>query len=105
MLEDALKNTRNIHRLILTISFVTIVFSLSIDHPRDKEEQLEALSKLGAVPFIDYKDFAEKAVNDFEESTLQILVDQINTRLKQENYTLFNTHHIGEAFSKNVQFN
>lgn len=102
MLEDALKNTRNIHRLILTISFITIVFSLSIDFPQDKKLQLDSLDKLSAVPFLNYNAFVETKVAEFELATLQTIAEKVNARLGQENYILFNTHHIGEAFAKNA---
>lgn len=102
MLEDALKNTRNIHRLILTVSFITIVFSLSINFPKDKKEQLDSLEKLSAVPFLNYNSFVEAEVAAFELATLQTLAEKLNSRLEQKGYILFNTHHIGEAFAKNA---
>jgi hypothetical protein len=102
MLEDALKNTRNIHRLILTISFITIVFSMSIDFPKDKKQQLDSLHKLSTVPFLNYNAFVEAQVAKFELATLQSIAEKVNARLVQEGYTLFNAHHIGEAFAKNA---
>jgi len=102
MLEDALKNTRNIHRLILTISFITIVFSMSIDFPKGKKQQLDTLAKLSAVPFLDYNEFVKEKIAAFELSTLQTVAEKVNARLEEEGYILFNTHHIGEAFAKNT---
>ena len=36
MVEDALKSTRTLHQLIMTVSLVTLVFALSVSLPEDK---------------------------------------------------------------------
>lgn len=102
MLEDALKNIRNIHRLLLTVSFITIIFSLSISFPEDKVQQLSTLKLLSDVPFMAYDQFTEKKVKAFEEKELLNVANKLNKKLESKGYILLNIHHIGEALSKNI---
>ena len=73
MIEDALKNIRNIHRIILTISFITIVFSVSISAPQDKKQQLALLNKLIEFDFSEYDKFVEKKVDEPFISFIKII--------------------------------
>jgi len=59
MIEDALKSTRTLHRLIMTVSLVTIVFALSINLPEDKAAQKQIIDDLVAIDFTDYNAFVE----------------------------------------------
>ena len=55
MIEDALKSTRNLHRLILAVSLVTLVFSLSLNSEETKRAQKAAIDALRQVNFLAYE--------------------------------------------------
>ncbi len=102
MIEDALKSLRNIHRLIITVSFITLVFSMSIDAPKDIEKQRDLISELLLIDFLEYLEFVDQNVNQFESEQLTILSTQINDSLALDDYMIFNLEDIGNAFSQTV---
>lgn len=101
MIEDALKNIRNVHRLILTISFITLVFSLSISPPHDKKTQMELIKKLIEFNYLEYDSFVDQNIDDFFSPKLKELSKGLGEKIKKEALQIFNLHHIYEAFSRN----
>ncbi|WP_170409339.1 hypothetical protein [Ruegeria atlantica] len=64
MIEDALKSTRALHRLIMAVSLVTIVFALSIIPPEDKTQQKQIIDGLSLVNLTAYDEFAEARISE-----------------------------------------
>ena len=55
MIEDALKSTRNLNRLILVVSLVTLIFALSLKIEETKRIQKAAVDALLEVDFLAYE--------------------------------------------------
>lgn len=55
MIEDALKSTRNLHRLIIGVSLAVLVFSLSVYLPDEKIRQKSAIDALLDIDFLAYE--------------------------------------------------
>ena len=102
MIEDSLKNIRNIYRLILTVSFITIVFSLSINPPQAKKDQLKILNELNEFPFVEYDSFVRSKVEEFSLKTLVKLSKELEKNINDEDLLIYNLHHIHEAFATNA---
>jgi len=102
MIEDSLKNIRNIYRLILTVSFITIVFSLSISSPQDKKAQLEILNELNEFKFSKYDSFVRRKIDEFSSKTLLDLSKELRKNIKNEHLLIFNVDHVHEVFAKNI---
>lgn len=100
MVEDALKATRNLHRLIITVSLVTIVFSLSLKLPGDKVEQLKAIQQLIDFPFKDYDQYVVQRTDEFAARHLAAIGKGVNRDLVVAGLTVFNLHHIGEGLGR-----
>lgn len=95
MIEDALKAARNIHRLIISVSLLTVVFALSVELPKEKVQQLEELENLAKFPFMSYDNFVEAQV----EKTIPTLVEKRIQYLEQvlEGPMIFDLSKISEA--------
>ncbi len=98
MIEDALKSTRNVYRLILTIAFVTLIFSLSIESPSDKKKQLDHINQLLSFDFLAYQGFVDEQIKVATEQQYHELSQRIKDKIEQQGYSIFNLHHIAEAF-------
>ena len=55
MLEDALKATRTLHRLITTVSLVALVFAFSLVPPDEKIEQMDAIEYIMEADIEEYR--------------------------------------------------
>ena len=101
MIEDALKSIRNVHRLILTVSLITLVFSFSISPPKDKKTQMELIKKLIEFNYQEYDGFVDQTIDELFLPKLRELSKRLEEKLKIEALQIFNLHHIYEEFSKN----
>ena len=98
MIEDALKSTRTLHRLIMTVALVTIVFSLSISLPKDKAAQKEIIDGLIAIDFSQYDAFVSNKIERETTSTLVPIGEEVTKAIEAENHLVFNVDKIGDAF-------
>lgn len=101
MIEDALKNIRNVYRLILTVSFITLVFSLSISFPQDKKIRLTQIEKLIEFNFLEYVSFVDQSIDELFLPKLNKLSEDLKEKIEKQGLQIFNLHHIHEAFTKN----
>lgn len=97
MIDDALKATRTLHRLIITVSLLTIVFALSVELPRDKAFQLEQLEELVQIPFVDYNQFVDAKVGAFISELTSDRITALNQNL--EGPLVFSLDEISESIS------
>ena len=98
MIEDALKSTRTLHRLIMTVSLVTLVFASSLYLPSEKVTQREAIDALLNVDFLAYDQFVADQVEVFKQENLLPIGTSLNEEIDAGGYLVFNLHHLGEAF-------
>lgn len=97
MIEDALKSARNLHRLIIAVSLITLVFSLSLNLPPDKIRLKEAIDRLIDTDFLEYDTFVQDKVNVYAAQNLTPIAQKANESLEALNLQIFHLHHIGEA--------
>lgn len=76
MIEDSLKTTRNLHRLIVSVSAASIVFAMSLSVSDIKYEQWLDLKVLHSLSFKGYDEFAQEALASYARETLQPLSKQ-----------------------------
>ena len=99
IIEDALKTTRTLHRLILTASLATIVFPLSLKTLSDEHRWKAAIDALIQADFLAYEQFVQQKVEGASQEKLAPVVQKISSRLEAKNYLIFNIHHISERFA------
>ncbi len=102
MIEDALKSTRVFHRLILTVSLITVVFSLSLNLPEEKVRQKAIIDTLIASDFLVYENFIEKKIEAASKKQLHPIADSISERLNKGGFLVFGLDSIGDAFRNSV---
>lgn len=100
MIEDALKSTRNLHRLIVAVSLITLVFSLSLNLPRDKIALKEAIDRLIETDFLAYDQFVQEKVGQFAQANLRPIGQHVNERLDAGGRRIFQLRHIGEVLAE-----
>ena len=100
MIEDALKSARTLHRLIMTVALVTIVFSLSISLPTDKTRQKELIDGLIGTDFKAYLSYVETLVAAEQAATLKPIGDALSASLESGDHLIFNLGAIGDAIAK-----
>lgn len=76
MIEDSLRTTRNLHRLIVSVSAASIVFAMSFSVSEMKYEQWLDLKALQSLSFKGYDEFAQEALAAYSQETLQPLSKQ-----------------------------
>ena len=99
MIEDALKSTRTLHRLIMGVALATLVFALSIDLPRDKADLKDMVDRLLKVDLTGYAEFAEAEAAREGEAVLTPLGEDMTARLEAAGLPIFQLHHLGEAMA------
>ena len=102
MIEDALKSTRTLHRLIMTVSLVTIVFALSISLPEDKASQKQIIDGLIATNFAAYNGFVEGKVAERSQAVLKPLSEKIATDLEAKGHMTFGLGTLADEFGKPI---
>lgn len=76
MIEDSLRTTRNLHRLIVSVSAASLVFAMSLSVSEIRYEQWLDLKSLHSLSFKAYGEFAQKALATYSQVKLQPLVKQ-----------------------------
>ncbi|MCF6445701.1 hypothetical protein [Nereida sp. MMG025] len=102
MIEDALKSTRTLHRLIMTVSLVTIVFALSINLPEDKAARKQLIDDLAAIDFTGYSIFLSSKVEKKRQEVLVPLSEELGQVLENKGHLIFGLDQIGDAFSEPI---
>ncbi|WP_299812148.1 hypothetical protein [uncultured Roseibium sp.] len=98
MVEDALKSARGLHRLIMTVALVAIIFALSVESPPDKKLQKEVVDSLIELPFVEYEVFLADLVEEAAEKELQPIFERVSEKLDAGNHLIFGLDDIAEAF-------
>ena len=96
--EDALKSNRNFHRLIISVSLVSIIFSLSLNLPQNLVVIKDKIDKLRQVNLLKYKEFAIDSAVAYAEPKLKSQHDQLEQFFKKHQWMVFHTNHISEKF-------
>lgn len=99
MLDDSLKSTRSIHRLLISASFVTFLFAISLEPPEDLIVQRDYVSELLEVDFYEYEKYIEQRILEFDSVHLLPAANQISEALKARNFFVNNVNNLGEVFS------
>jgi len=102
MIEDALKSTRTLHRLIMTVSLVTIVFALSISLPEDKAAQKQIIDDLIATDFASYKVFVDAKVEEQRQADLVPLSQTFRAELESKGHLIFGLNNLAEELGKPI---
>lgn len=87
MVEDALKSTRTLHRLIVTVSLGTLAFSLSLSDPADKVAQRDAVRTLMRADFVAYDEFVDKQLDQGRSARIlanQATLDSVTRRIDSQ---------------------
>lgn len=100
MLEDALKSTRNLHRLIMTVCLATLIFSMSLNLPQQKAQQRAIIGTLLSTDFMAYQDFVEREVTAFSQTHLAPVATSFDRQLAEaSNHMVFLLDDISEALA------
>lgn len=102
MIEDALKSTRTLHRLIMTVALVTIIFSLSISLPKDKLHQKEIIDGLIAIKFTEYETFIQQELDKESSVLLTPVGAKLTNVLEAGNHLTFGLDKIGSELAKPI---
>src|SRR5438874_2705996 len=82
LITDALTVTRNLHRLIITVSLVTIIFSLSLRLPQNVRLREQAIRRFLQTDFSDYDRFVDSEVEKVQKLWLAPLAHDLRETLK-----------------------
>ena len=114
MVEDALKSARNIHRFILAVSLVSLVFALSIELPANLTDLRKRIAELKEIPFDDYETFALKAAKEFSSKKLSSDASDLEKYFESSGLMIFELSklsdalqtpvHIGRILTKSIVF-
>ena len=99
MIEDSLKTVRNLHRLVMTISFITLVFSLSLSLPSDKQQQLNQIETLVNFKFSKYEEFVNKKIEENMSTKYEAIASSIAASIDKGKHMIFNLSNISEVFN------
>lgn len=100
MIEDALKSTRNLHRLILAVSLVTLVFSLSLGGSEDQRAQKMVIDKLIDTNFAAYQTWLDDKVEAAIAQHLPPAVQPLKASLSDNDVLVFNLDRLTDALSR-----
>lgn len=98
MIEDALKSARNLHRLIMTVSLVTIVFALSITPLKREGVWLRAIEDFLENDFTTYPAFVSARLDTHELEELSPIADELAAFLENEPSLVFGKSALADAF-------
>ena len=96
LIEDALKSTRNLHRLILAVSLVTLVFSFSLRVSESERLQKAVVDELIDTDFTRYSDWLEPKLDAAISEYLRPAVQPLDDSLRDD-VLAFNFQHITDA--------
>lgn len=101
-MKDALEVTRNLHRLIITASLVTLVFSLSLRFPDQTRRQRDAISQFLRTDFSQYERDIEARGAEAAKQFLLPLAREIRESLRASNLVVSLESSIADAFEKPI---
>jgi len=102
MLKDALDVTRNLHRLIIATSLVTVVFSLSLRFPDKTRVQRETINEFLHANIGQYDRFITAQAADASNRWLKTVAEEIRRGLEATNYLVYGVGDIADAFEKPI---
>ena len=102
MIEDALKATRTLHRLIMAVSLTTLVFALSLSLPKEKVAQRDAIDALINSDFLAYDQIVAKQVKTFREENLVPFGTTLNKKVNSTPGLTSDLYGLGEVYSKQL---
>jgi hypothetical protein len=102
MIKDALNVTRNLHRLIITASLITLVFSLSLQSPDRIRRQEDVLRHFFQTDFTLYDRQTQGLVDKDAELWLKPAAEEFRIGLETTNYLVFGLNEIVEALKKPI---
>jgi len=100
VIEDSLKNARNLHRLIMLLSFITLIFSLSLKPPLDKRLQRKQIESLISFNFSKYDEFVNQKVNERMSVEYAEISSFLAESINKYNHLIFNVNSISELFDE-----
>ncbi|MEM9158484.1 MAG: hypothetical protein AAGB46_05495, partial [Verrucomicrobiota bacterium] len=101
--EDSLKSTRNLHRAIITISVVSLVFAFSLRRPAKELSIKSALESLLDYPFLEYDIFAQAKIDQYSAQHLEPIGKQFSERLESKGHMIFSQNHIGDKLAQAIE--
>ena len=102
MIEDALKSTRNLHRLIIAVSLITIVFSLSLQIDPQRQQRKDAIDTLLEQDFLAYEAWLARKVQSAVDKVLPEAVAPVRSVLEDDRILVFQTDDIADALTKPI---
>ena len=100
MIEDALKSTRNLHRLIIGVSLAVLVFSLSMYLAEDKVRQKAAIDALIDIDFLSYEDWLQKKLDIHIAANVVPAVKPVRDLLEDSGYLIFDLDSIADVLEE-----
>lgn len=100
MIEDALKSTRNLHRLIIGISLAVLVFSLSMSSVEEKNRQKTAIDELIEFDFLAYKTWLDSFVDAEVKKRVQPATKPLREFIDKSSHLIFGLDTITEVMEK-----
>lgn len=98
MVEDALKSSRTIHRLILAVNAATLIFAFSLQRPPEMMERLEQLRAYKQVDHLAYETFVQDKAKKYAAADTQAYAQKIQTGVDEAGGLVFGKDKIAEAF-------
>ena len=102
MVEDALKLTRTLHRLIIAVSGITLVFAFSISLPEEKVRQRAEIDALLSADFTAYREFVDAQVAKAVAERLTPVAEEVERILAESDAMVINDFELVDRFRQPV---
>jgi len=102
LVEDALKLTRTLHRLIIAVSGISIVFAFSVSLPEEKIRQRDAIEALLSTDFTSYREFIDARVASFAEAQLQPIAEEVERTFAEGEGMVINDFELVDRFRQPI---
>lgn len=99
-IEAALEVTRNLHRLIISVSVITFVFALSLRQPQNEKSQQDAIEHFLNFDFSRYDTYVEEKIAESGRRLLKQPVEDLRAAVEKAKAPVFGTPQIAAAFDK-----
>jgi hypothetical protein len=103
-IEGALEVTRNLHRLILSVSVITIVFAFSLRKPENEVTQHKAIESFLAFDFSAYDTFVQDKIDAFAEERIAPAAAVLSERVDDTDFPILDIHEIADEFERPIVF-
>lgn len=100
MIEDALKSTRNLHRLIIGVSLAVLVFSLSISSAQDKIRQKNSIDTLIDINFLEYESWLDSHLDAEIRTRVLPATEPLQKFLNDSSHLIFGLDNIADVLQK-----